>query len=282
MKPKLPVIIILVLFIAAACTERINVKLDTTYTRLVVDGALMNDTTPCKIILTKSAYYFYNQPVPAVTNATVTIDDGSAIWHLKETMPGISGIYRPDSLLKGMIGKTYTLHIILADAINNHSEYTAACKLDTVAHLDSISYEFHSEFGKDGVYIITVYAQEPPELGNYYMFLWYRNGVLMSDSIQEVSLTDDQFINGNYINGAGVIFINQSHSWEKIAPGDTIMLRMSGITKEYYDFVQEVQIAGFNIPLFTGPPANVVGNIDNGGIGFFAAYSNSLAKTVIK
>ena len=60
------------------------------------------------------------------------------------------------------------------------------------------------------------------------------------------------------------------------------MLQMSGITKEYYNFVQEVQIAGFNIPLFTGPPANVVGNIDNGAIGFFAAYSVTRAKCVIK
>jgi hypothetical protein len=282
MKPKQLFIIALFLFLAGACTETINVKLNSTYTRLVVEGSLANDTTPCKVILTKSADYFYNQPVPPLTNATVTIDDGASVWHLKETKPGISGIYRPDELLMGKIGKTYTLHITLNDPINNHSDYTASCKLDTVAHLDSISYEYHPEIGKNGVYIITMYAQEPKELGNYYMFLLYRNGVLWTDSIQKIRLTDDQFINGNYIHGAGVMFVNQSHDWEKLFPGDTIMLQMSGITIEYYNFIQEVQIAGFNIPLFTGPPANVVGNIDNGGIGFFAAYSVSRAKTVIR
>lgn len=282
MKPIKFFIIAILAIVAGSCTETINVKLGTTYTRLVVEGSIADDTTPCKVILTKSADYFYNQPVPVVTNATVTIDDGSSIWHLKETKPGISGIYMPDSSVMGRIGKTYTLHITLPEAINKHSEFTASCKMDTVPHLDSISYEFHSEFGKDGVYIITAYAQEPKEPGNYYMFLLYRNGVLMTDSIHKVRLTDDQFINGNYIHGAGVMFVNQSHTWEKLYPGDTIMLQMSGITKEYFNFVQEVQIAGFNIPLFTGPPANVVGNIDNGGIGFFAAYSVTRAKCVIR
>jgi hypothetical protein len=59
------------------------------------------------------------------------------------------------------------------------------------------------------------------------------------------------------------------------------MVQMSSITKEYYNFIQEVQQAGIQIPFFSGPPANVEGNISNGGVGFFAAYSNSFAKVII-
>jgi hypothetical protein len=57
---------------------------------------------------------------------------------------------------------------------------------------------------------------------------------------------------------------------------------MSGITKEYYDFLYQAQMAGFNIPFFTGPPANVKGNITHGAVGFFAAYSNSRASKVAR
>ena len=56
---------------------------------------------------------------------------------------------------------------------------------------------------------------------------------------------------------------------------------MSGITEEYYNFLYQVQIAGYNIPFFMGPPANVQGNIDHGAIGFFSAYSNSWASTIV-
>jgi hypothetical protein len=41
-------------------------------------------------------------------------------------------------------------------------------------------------------------------------------------------------------------------------------------------------MAGFNIPFFTGPPANVKGNITHGAVGFFAAYSNSWASKTVR
>jgi len=60
------------------------------------------------------------------------------------------------------------------------------------------------------------------------------------------------------------------------------MVELSAITKEYFDFINQVKQAGFSIPFFTGPPANVQGNVSNEGVGFFAAYSSSFAKKVIK
>ena len=60
--------------IAASCTERIDVELDDTYTRLVVDGQLTGDSTETHtIILTESTSYFYNQPPPPVTLSLIHI-----------------------------------------------------------------------------------------------------------------------------------------------------------------------------------------------------------------
>ena len=266
----------------ASCVEKINVDLDPTYVRLVVDGSVSTDTSRYTINLTQTADYFYNAEIPRVVNANVTIYDGDSIITLEETEPGKSGIYEFGSDFHGIVGKIYTLNISLPVEIGGNTHYSSSCELMSVTHLDSTSVVFHEDWGKDGFYEVKIFAQEPGNEINYYMFNLYKNGSLMSDSISKVVVSDDKYINGSYINGLGAFYLNNSNPWEKLFPGDTITLQMSGITKEYFNFVSEVQTAGFNIPFFMGPPANVVGNVNNGGVGFFTAYSNSYASTIVK
>lgn len=267
---------------AASCTERIDLTLDETYTRLVVDGGISNDTGTCQVALTKTADYFYNEPAPRVVNATVTLSDGITNFTLHETDPGRSGLYQTDSNFYGTTGQEYTLDISLDQPIDNQSGYTSSCRLMSVPRLDSIQVTFQSQWGPDGIWEIKVFAQEPGDEVNYYMFHYYRNDTLMTDSIWKISISDDKYINGSYISGLTAVYINNENPWETLHPGDRVTLKMSGITKEYYDFIYQVQLSGFNIPFFTGPPANVQGNISNGGIGFFTAYSNSWGSTLVK
>ncbi|MCX6285921.1 MAG: DUF4249 domain-containing protein [Bacteroidetes bacterium] len=272
---------LLILLLATGCTERINVNLDNSYVRLVVDGGITNDSMQQSVILSKSASYFYNQPPPMVSHAIVTLTDGSFLDTLKEDLPNNPGIYGLAKDFRGVIGKTYSLDIKLPEVIGNNAEYTSSCKIMKVARLDSIQTEFNPDLGKNGHWLIKIYAQEPGDEMNFYLLKYYRNGVLMSDSIQKWSTSDDKYFNGSYIRGLTAFYINNSRTWETLHPGDTVMVQMSGITKEYYDFIQQVQQAGYQIPFFSGPPANVEGNISNGGIGFFTAYSNSFAKLII-
>jgi hypothetical protein len=275
-------IIIVVALLAVSCTEKINLKLDSTYTRLVVDGHIKSDTMAYFINLTKTADYFSNVAAPRMVNATVTLTDGTNSFPLTETSPGQSGIYQTDSKFAGIIGKEYTLHITLPEVIAGTTIYTASCKLEGVTKLDSIQANFNSSEGKDGVWEVDVFAQDPPGQKNYYMLNLYRNGQLWSDTITKVAVFDNQFFQGRYINGAQAFRINNSHLWETLYPGDTLMVELSAITQEYYNFINQVKLAGVSIPFFTGPPANVQGNVSNFGVGFFAAYSSSFAKTVVK
>ena len=98
--------ILLLSLLAAACTEKINVKLDTTYTRVVVDGNVQSDTGVYAVSLTKSSDYFSNEPAPRIVNATVTVADGVNTYTLHESLPGISGIYQTDRGFAGKIGNT--------------------------------------------------------------------------------------------------------------------------------------------------------------------------------
>ncbi len=274
--------LILLGLLAASCTEKINVKLDTTFTRVVVDGSVQSDTGTYAIALTESSDYFSDQPAPRIVSAGVTLSDGSNIFQLHETVPGVSGIYHTDPGFAGQVGKTYTLHVSLHAAIAGKTNVEASSALLPVTRLDSVSAIFDPTLGTEGRWIIKIWAQDPADQENYYLFNIYRNGHLMTDTITKKIISNDKFYNGSYMNGIPIRRINNANKWETLYPGDTIMVQMSAITKQYYNFIEEVDRSGFNIPFFTGPPANIVGNVNNGGIGFFAAYSNSFAKTIAK
>ncbi len=142
--------------------------------------------------------------MPRVNNATVTLWDGAIAYALNETVPGSSGIYTTDSTFTGRVNKTYTVQIQLPEAISGHTAFDAACYLPPVTHLDSVTYVFHPEYGKEGIWFINLWAQEPGDEVNYYMFNLYRNGKLMTDSIQKKRISDDALINGKYMTGITV------------------------------------------------------------------------------
>ena len=58
-----------------------------------------------------------------------------------------------------------------------------------------------------------------------------------------------------------------------LSSGDTVTLELDCIDRAYYDFISSSQLEiAPNYPLFSGPPANVSSNIDNGAYGTFTAY----------
>jgi len=256
--------------IAVSCTEKIEMELDESYTRLVVDGSISTDTMRHTVVLTTTSSYYYNQPAPPVTGAFVTISDGSHVYDLTEEKPGV---YLTAPSLFGIPGKTYSLNIKLVNAIGGYDSYTATSTLNAVTELDSVSLSFHPEWASDGIWELKCFVQEPPTV-DFYRFLLYKNQVLLTDTLDEWFITDDMFFNGNYTNGLPIAYLDQGNPEQGLKPGDIVMTEVNNIGNEYYGFLVESQTELFGSnPLFSGPPANIKGNINNGAVGFFAAYS---------
>lgn len=271
-------LLIPLLLFAASCTERISINLDEGYTRLVVDGILTTDTGIHTIKLTKTTSYYYNEPAPGISGARVTLNDGTSEITLRETG---EGIYQTDPGYSGIPGRTYTLDIHLAEPVNGFLEYSAVSYMNQGITLDSVKAIFHDDWGKDGYYELGCYVLDPPTT-DYYMFKTYKNGQLITDTLSRVLVTDDRFYNGNYTNGIGVGFYNQSMPREKVNPGDILTVESARITRDYYTFITQLQIqSGYQTPLFSGPPSNIAGNISNGAVGFFATYPVSYTSTSI-
>ncbi len=278
--PKILLFLMLGL-IAASCTERIDVELDDTYTRLVVDGQLTGDSTETHtIILTESTSYFYNQPPPPVTNADVSVkgDDGSSIL-LSEQDPGV---YLLPEGFKSKIGVNYSLDIDLEKEIDGHIKYTASSSTPSIGDTVYIGLQYQPDWGEKGYYVVQCYYWDP--LGpNWYMFDIYKNDTLLTDTISEKQVVDDTFYDGGFTNGIGVGYLDQSRKDQVLKPGDVISFRASSITEGYANFVWEVQDeVSFSTPLFSGPPANVVGNLSDGAIGYFTSYSVLFASMVFE
>jgi len=268
------------LFWLNSCTEKIDVKLDESYTRLIVEGNLTTDTMEHVFMLSKTSDYFSNEPNPKVTGATVRITDekgNSVLLEEKE-----EGIYKTPEDYFGIPNNRYDLRIDLQEEIGGFSTYEGSSFLPPVNPIDSIGMEFNSRFGEDGFWIVKLYATDPAGVENFYKFNIYRNGILMTDSLDKVSFVDDRLFDGNFTFGIGVNYFNNSYENEQFQIGDTVVMQMGGITKEQYTYMSNVSEAtGYQNPLFGGPPANPIGNIDNGAFGYFATYSTTYSSMIL-
>ncbi len=272
---------IISIVILDSCTERVDIELDQQkFARIVVEGSIDTDTTAHLIKLTKTGDYFQNEPPQPVSGAAVTIITDEEEFLLTE-QPANSGKYYTEPDVFGEIDKEYTLRILLNEEIGGKMEYTATSTIYPIAPLDSISLEYHDDWGPYNFWEVKCYVLDPPTT-DFYMFNIYRNDTLITDTITNVGVTDDILYNGNYTNGIGVAFLNQAYKSQKVNAGDVLTLKVSRITQEYFDFVWQVQTeVSYQSPLFSGPPANVEGNISDGGFGFFTASSNSRASAVV-
>lgn len=267
-----------IILIFTSCTEKIDLQLDKNYVRLVVEGAITTDTTTHFVKLTKTIDYFANQKAPVISGAIVEISDGSTTYDLKETGSG-TGIYATAPDVYGIAGKAYSLKIELPEEIDGEKIYNATSEMMPISSIDSIRLKYEDIWKG---WIVQCYALDPPTT-EFYMFNIFKNGEHITDTITKVLIVDDRFYNGSYTNGIGVGFLREEIPREKVYPGDTITLQMGSLTEEFAYFLWEVQEqTQYQSPLFSGPPANVKGNISNGAIGYFAAYSTAYSSVVAK
>jgi hypothetical protein len=263
------------------CTEKIDIKLGNNQPRLVVEGMITNEAIAHTIRLTTTTDYFYTAVAPAVTQANVTIDNGTTTINLIEK-PENSGIYvTPDNYI-GIPGIKYTLNIILKNAINGQTVFTASEVMPKPYKPDSIEMNYRADWGKKGFWETLLYLQDPPEV-NFYSFRGLRNDTLVTDTLNKVGIRNDKFLNNMYLQGLTSLYWNQEYISEKIKVGDKITLQVGAITKEYYTFLDEIKLeVEPKNPLFSGPSSNVSTNISNGGLGYFAVCAMSYVSTTMK
>ncbi len=265
-----------------SCTEEVEIELDSTFTRLVVYGEITTDTTAHRVELKKSADYFFNQPAQTVSNAVVEISYGDTSLRLLEN-PELPGIYETPADFYGVVGQTYNLSVNGVDIDENgeSEEYTASSYLPGINDIDSIKLKYTSNSFFAG-WEIQVWTYDPADIRNYYAFKSLINNRLVSDTLTEIVIQNDDLFNGNFTYGITSQFLDAAKEDEKVVEGDTVTFEANGITEEYFNFMFQSQSESFGQnPLFSGPPANISSNISNGALGFFTAYSITRSSAIV-
>ena len=270
---RFAVLMALVLYIAVGCTERIDITTDEAFQKLAVEGYI----TPGKqvIRLTETSGYFSQLPPAPVSDAVVTVSDGSDTYQFAES-PEEPGNYYPPEELEVIPESTYTLTISLSEEIGGESYFESSAVTPRYAvAIDSTRAVWRDDFE---VWVIELYALEPSG-PDYYMFNAFINGTPVTDSLSRIGITDDRLVDGNYLYGVFVLFLFE----DEVSPGDTLVVSTSAISQDYFRYLVEAQTElRPNNPLFSGPPANVKSNISNGALGYFAVYSSDFSESIVK
>jgi len=277
-----PTLALMALVFLASCTERIEIELDSTYDRLVVNGKLTTDSIQHQVRLTTTSEYFSNAPAPSISGAVVEIrfDDRSLVLEEQDSVPGL---YLTPFAFRGVEETSYELRISNVDVDGDGvmEQYESMAVMPVNARLDSIGMDhFTSPFGSG--YRIYMYALDPPGR-NWYNLKFWKNRDLLTDTLIKYSVQSDDFYDEMYLFfGIPIGFYDDDNEREALLPGDTVTLELHGIEQAYYNFVIDAQLEIFGSnPLFSGPPANLRSNISNGAIGSFGVYSVARSSMIV-
>lgn len=270
----------------ASCKEEVNdLEFGTTEPRLAVFGNITTDTMRHKVILTKSGEVVRDVSFENISNAEVSISDGTTVFPLTEDAAN-KGTYLTAPDVYGVPGKTYTLSInnVDIDGDGKVEQYSAMSELRDENPVDSIHVLYDNSNPDRVGWYINLFTRD---MGgrNFYLIKARKNGVLLTDSVHKYSFSDNTAFEGKYFYGLGVYFMNQDYEREKVVPGDTVELELCAITEDYYNFILDYILEYYpKVPIFSGASSNIRTNVTpaNKAVGFFSAYTIKRKSTIYR
>ncbi|MCK4464222.1 MAG: DUF4249 domain-containing protein [Bacteroidales bacterium] len=255
-------IIFLLSFIlfAASCEKLIEWDIDNgSLPFLVVEGKITNEKKSHIVILTRPVNVLNQPPVPA-SNAIVAITDNDNVYFLIE-FPAGSGIYRTSPSVRGVFGKQYTLYIQFQNSI-----FTAKAYMVPVTPLKPLKISESPE--QNNLFTIDFQKSDEPSMIEYYLdWSHLQEYDTLYDGSSRAKLVQYTF---NSIDANEMFKPDQETIF---FPAGTIILRKKySLTKEYQEFLRtflsETEWRG---GIFDVLPANVITNLSDGAVGYFAA-----------
>src|SRR5687768_9308468 len=202
---RLLIIFFLSAVLLTSCDEGIVLDVNQVQPKVIIEGLVTDKPGYQMVKVSRSVGFYADGTTPKITNAVVSVtnDLGEVVTftHNPGNHPDSAGIYLPVTSFVGKIGRTYTLKVN-ADG----TDYTASDALLPVISMDSLKYrvsEFEVEDPKDEgkIYELLMYAREPQNVKNFYLFKFFRNDSLTYYNETDIYYSDDELLAEN-INGA--------------------------------------------------------------------------------
>ena len=240
----------------SSCEEVIDIDLNSSNPVLVAEGAIDNES-PAWIRLTYTTDYFETEEAKFESTATVTITDNVGHSEILEYVS--EGLYQGSDLI-GAFYDQYTISIL-----NNGIEYEASSKLFPPSEIRSVSFEENENLkpGQDESYTITINFEDDPLTNNYYLFKYWINGDLETNSSY---LVDD-----SYYENTGLI--EYSPFRLNFEMDDELRIQLYTIDEDTYVYYSELNDAEGGMMGGSSTPYNPESNFGAEVLGYFAAWS---------
>ena len=247
-----------------SCNKVIDLKLNDTDIKYVIEGIITNEPAVCRVTITQSKNFNEDNQFPKVSGAVVKIKDGANEFVLAETLPGV---YETNTI-SGTPGHTYHLSITV-----NAQTFTATSTMPQPVSMDTL-YVSKGPFGQ--FKFATVGYTDPAGINNGYRFVQYVNGVKEPTIFWE----NDEFTDGQFVIMQLDASADEKDDPRNIKTGDQVMIEMLCLDNAVYRYWNTLRTGGGDGDNNTAAPANPITNIQGGALGYFSAHTIS-RRTVV-
>ena len=273
-----------------SCEKDINIKLDPSQTKLVVDATIENGQAPV-VFLSKSLDFFskINPEVLAsslVRNARIKIGDGISEVILTEDsiVRNTSKVYFYTTSGSALFfrGKTNTKYTITIEVLGE--VYTATTSIPEITRrIDSLWWE-KIPFAEDTNDVRVMFkGTDRVGLGDFIRYFTKKGQEPFLPGIN--SVFDDQIIDGStytvQIDKGFDKNLEFADSLSNFKRGDTVTIKLCNIDKGTYDFWRTYEFSFQSIGNPFSSPTRISGNISNDALGYFGGYGAQYRTVII-
>ena len=234
--------------------------------QLVVEGVVTSENKKHYVNLSATLGIYSEKDTPTISNAVVTISDGTSVYTLEEH-PEKKGFYETTEAFAGEPGKTYRLDIRLAEPVGGVRTVQAISVMPPRVMVDSMKVVNETTEISTEWYSIKLFGRDSKEADSYCHMYVYNNGTLITDRLDQLVYYNSQDSEANLSEYT----INQ----DNISYGDSVTVEIQSVAKEYYQYVSDLKEKMY---LYYGDSdqsskssSNVYGNISNNVFGYFYA-----------
>ena len=273
-----------------SCEKDINIKLDPSQTKLVVDATIENGQAPV-VFLSKSLDFFskINPEVLAaslVRNARIKIGDGISEVILTEDsiVRNTSKVYFYTTSGSALFfrGKANTKYTITIEVLGEF--YTATTSIPEITRrIDSLWWE-KIPFAEDTNDVRVMFkGTDRVGLGDFIRYFTKKGQEPFLPGIN--SVFDDQIIDGStytvQIDKGFDKNLEFADSLSNFKRGDTVTIKLCNIDKGTYDFWRTYEFSFQSIGNPFSSPTRISGNISNDALGYFGGYGAQYRTVII-
>jgi len=281
----------IILLSIVSCVQEYNINIDSSSSKLVVEGLITDKPNASYVRLTYSAPELLStydngtnsSKIKKENNALVIVSDDQgrrdtlkpAPKYISSANPTDTNQYENSYFQQGYYYLTHLQpkpeHSYFLEIQLNGKNYTSKCFMPSLPKVDTLTFTHSDGIGKGQYYIPKISFINTTGKVGYYLF----GSTLNIQGVWDITVLSSELI-GDKVDGLDAFKGQANYYWQNAYPTSAWWYdtQMQSLTKEAYEYYQTLIKNYLNDGgTYRPAPAMPQSNVDNGAIGFFRASS---------